>query len=242
MKVYATWASPLAAIALSFSAAILPASETDARPYPASSKPTTRATITGLARVIDGDTIVVGGLHVRLEGIDAPESEQTCTGRDGRPWPCGADATRTLSHLVGDAVVACEERGLDKYKRVLGVCFAGNLELNAEMIQRGLAWAFVRYSSAYVSQEARARQARVGIWSGTAQPAWEYRAQKWHTAESTAPAGCAIKGNVTANGRIYHMPWSPWYDRVHMDDSKGKRWFCSEAEAIQAGWRAARPH
>ena len=46
-----------------------------------------------------------------------------------------------------------------------------------------------------------------------------------------------IKGNVTANGRIYHLPWSPWYNRIRMDGTKGKRWFCSEKEAIAAGWR-----
>ena len=51
--------------------------------------------------------------------------------------------------------------------------------------------------------------------------------------------GCAIKGNVTRNGRIYHMPWSPWYGQVTIDETQGKRWFCSETEAMAAGWRPA---
>ena len=50
---------------------------------------------------------------------------------------------------------------------------------------------------------------------------------------------CAIKGNISSRGRIYHMPWDPWYDSVNMDVNKGKRWFCSEDEAIRAGWRHA---
>ncbi len=60
---------------------------------------------------------------------------------------------------------------------------------------------------------------------------------------AAAPDGCVIKGAVTKNGRIYHMPWSPWYDKVRIDDDPAKRgerrWFCSEAEAEAAGWRPA---
>ena len=46
-----------------------------------------------------------------------------------------------------------------------------------------------------------------------------------------------IKGNVTNQGLIYHPPWSPWYSKINMETAKGKRWFCSESEAIDAGWR-----
>src|SRR5262245_26469318 len=52
-----------------------------------------------------------------------------------------------------------------------------------------------------------------------------------------APAGYTIKGNVTRNGKIYHMPSSPWYAQIRIAPDKGKRWFCTEAEAIAAGWR-----
>ena len=209
----------------------------DARQSPSSERG--HATLTGRAEAIDGDTLVVGGIRVRLEGIDAPEVDQTCTGADGRPWTCGRAALSALAELVQRDVVRCEERGLDKYRRLLGVCHANGVEINRDLVRRGLAWAFTRYSQSYVSAEADARARRVGIWSGKAQPAWEYRAARWQTEEASAPSGCAIKGNVTANGRIYHLPWSPWYGRVKMDDNKGKRWFCSEAEAIAAGWRAA---
>ena len=198
-----------------------------------------RATITGPARVVDGDTIVVGGVRIRLEGIDAPETSQTCTTVSGEAWPCGRKATTELAHMIGHGLVTCEDRGLDKYRRILGVCRAGAVDLNAEMVRRGYAWAFVRYSQAYVAIEAEARTAKAGIWAGEAQPAWDYRAGSWTSAEPAAPAGCAIKGNVTASGRIYHMPWSPWYQKVKMDGDRGKRWFCSEAEALAAGWRPA---
>ncbi len=110
------------------------------------------------------------------------------------------------------------------------------------MVREGLAWAFVKYSQSYVQQEAEARLARVGIWQGDAEPAWVYREKRWAGAEQEAPKGCAIKGNVTEHGHIYHMPWSPWYGKVKIEETKGERWFCSESEAIAAGWRPAALH
>jgi hypothetical protein len=72
-----------------------------------------------------------------------------------------------------------------------------------------------------------------------AQPAWEFRETRWAGAEQEAPEGCAIKGNITGNGQIYHMPWSTWYGKVKVEPAKGERWFCTEDEAQTAGWRAA---
>lgn len=55
------------------------------------------------------------------------------------------------------------------------------------------------------------------------------------------PTGnCLIKGNISDNGRIYHTPGSPSYDRTKIEESKGERWFCTEAEARAAGWRPPR--
>ena len=52
--------------------------------------------------------------------------------------------------------------------------------------------------------------------------------------------GCDIKGNISGNGRIYHLPGGAHYARTRIDESKGERWFCSESEARAAGWRPAR--
>lgn len=200
------------------------------------------ADVAGPARVIDGDTLVVAGVRVRLEGIDAPETGQTCERGSAGPWECGAAATKELSRLTEGRTVTCRSKGTDKYGRMLGVCFAGGEDLNELMVRRGLAWAFLRYSQSYVEAEREARAARIGIWQGETEAPWDYRARQWALAEAAgneAPAGCAIKGNVSRHGHIYHLPWSPWYGKVRIDPARGERWFCSEAEAIAAGWRPA---
>jgi len=194
--------------------------------------------IAGPARVVDGDTLIIRDARIRLEGIDAPEASQQCRGIGG-PWSCGAAATRALSALVAGRDVQCQSSGTDKYGRVLAICWAGPLELNAEMVRRGLAWAFVRYSRRLVSVESEARRMRLGVWQSENETAWDYRAGRWSSAEISAPRGCAIKGNISHSGRIYHVPWSPHYSSVRIDISRGERWFCSEAEAIAAGWRPA---
>lgn len=196
--------------------------------------------LSGYGVVIDGDTLDVAGERVRLEGIDAPERGQSCLRKDGKSWRCGRAATRALRKLVRGRVVKCAALGRGVYGRILGACSVGGVQINAQLVRRGLAWAFVKYSNRYVGLERIARSKRLGIWQGRARTAWEYRSGKWDMAQAQAPEGCAIKGNISRRGRIYHMPWNSWYGRVKIDPAKGERWFCSQADAEAAGWRGAR--
>jgi phosphatidylserine/phosphatidylglycerophosphate/cardiolipin synthase-like enzyme len=60
------------------------------------------------------------------------------------------------------------------------------------------------------------------------------------SATTTPSNGCMIKGNVNRKGkRIFHLPGDRDYDRVQMDKGVGERWFCSEQQAVAAGWRHA---
>jgi endonuclease YncB( thermonuclease family) len=195
------------------------------------------ATLEGRAQVLDGDTIDIGSTRIRLEGIDAPEGAQTCPRAGGGTWRCGQEASNALRQLIGRQNVRCQNHGSDSYGRVLGICFVGTTDINAEMVRRGLAWAFVKYSRTYVAEEADARTRGAGIWQAPTVTAWDYRAGKWIVADQAVPGDCPIKGNITSNGRIYHMPWSPWYEKVRIDARKGERWFCTEQEAVAAGWR-----
>jgi endonuclease YncB( thermonuclease family) len=195
----------------------------------------------GPATVVDGDTIRIDETRIRLHGIDAPETAQICNAAAGGTWACGVEATRALRAMLTGHEVSCRPVTRDRYGRTVARCFVGAVDIQADMVRRGLAWAFVKYSSDYLSEEAEARAAHRGIWQADTQTAWEFRAARWAEYDKSAPEGCAIKGNVNRRGeRIYHMPWGLDYSKVKMDLTKGKRWFCSEGEAEQAGWRIAR--
>ncbi len=199
--------------------------------------PRSPGTIIGRAETVDGDTIDIARIRVRLHGIDAPEVGQKCRRDDGKRWSCGKTAKQVLARLIGGRVVRCDARAEDAFGRPVAVCHVGEIDISARMIVEGMAWAFIEFSGDYVDLETRARNLRVGIWRGTSEPPWAYRARRWKLAEQQAPEGCPIKGNISKLGRIYHAPWSPWYKRTRVSPEKGERWFCSEREARDAGWR-----
>ena len=201
--------------------------------------------VTGSARVIDGDTLDVGGVRMRLHGIDAPESGQRCRA-GGKRWSCGREATRALAGRIGGRSIECQKRDRDRYGRVVAACSASGRDLNAWMVAEGWAFAYRRYSNAYVGEESAARAARRGVWRGEVVPPWEWRKGKRlggtrTTARQESGGGCNIKGNISKNGtRIYHVPGGRYYDQTRINTSKGERWFCSENEARAAGWRRSR--
>lgn len=199
----------------------------------------------GATTVIDGDTLHVGTARVRLYGIDAPELAQRCKDQRQREWACGESAKVSLQKLVAGKSVECDGRGQDDYGRVLAVCTADGREINTALVEQGLAWAFVRYSSAYVATEQGAKSARRGVFAAENTPPWDFRADRWSGATRTADGDqarkCPIKGNISRSGeRIYHLPWQSSYNRTGVNEGQGERWFCDEGEAERAGWRKAR--
>jgi endonuclease YncB( thermonuclease family) len=197
--------------------------------------------ISGRPVIVDGDTIHIGAITVRLHGIDAPEADQVCATPTGGTWPNGAEATRMLQLLIGSQSVSCQPLKLDRHHRTVARCFVGALDIEAQMVRRGLAWAFVKYSTQYVADEEIARAARLGIWQAPTEPAWDFRREpQWAEYDKAAPPGCLIKGNVNHHGeRIFHIPSDLDYGKVKMDLTKGKVWFCSTDDAVKAGWRPA---
>ena len=206
------------------------------------------AEVSGQARVVDGDSLEIGGARIRLFGIDAPERGQSCQ-EGGELWICGGLARLRLEERISQRRVVCVEKDRDRYGRIVAVCRAGGEDLNAWMVSEGWALAYRRYSEAYVDEEAGAKAARVGVWRGDFVPPWDWRRGKrlppiaaQDTRRSAANRGnCHIKGNVSYNRsmRIFHMPGDRDYSRTRIDPSRGERWFCSEAEARAAGWRRA---
>jgi endonuclease YncB( thermonuclease family) len=199
-----------------------------------------KADVTGRASVIDGDTIEIHDQRIRLHGIDAPESKQTCR-RDGETWRCGQQASLALADKIGQQPVRCEEQDRDRYGRIVAKCFVGKQDLSEWLALEGWAVAYVYYSYEYTRAEARAKSdRRRGIWAGEFDYPWEWRKRKRRETvqDSRSPGDCRIKGNISRKGtRIYHVPGGRWYDRTRIDTASGERWFCTEAEARAAGWR-----
>jgi endonuclease YncB( thermonuclease family) len=129
----------------------------------------------GKPRVIDGDTIWIGPTKIRLHGIDAPESKQTCKKSDGTDYRCGEMATSALTEIIETHWITCKGKTVDRYKRRIAVCYAGPYDINAEMVRRGWALAYRRYSKDYVDEEKDARSRKVGMWQGEFMKPWEWR-------------------------------------------------------------------
>jgi endonuclease YncB( thermonuclease family) len=121
--------------------------------------------VEGAAVVVDGDTLRIGSQRIRLAGIDAPESQQTCQRADDPAWPCGRDATRALESLIAGRPLRCEITGTDRYSRLIGTCHLDDLDINGWMVTSGWAVAYRAYSSLYIANEAAARGAGRGLWS-----------------------------------------------------------------------------
>lgn len=117
-------------------------------------------------RVIDGDSLEIGGEKVRLLGIDAPELSQTCTNATGKTYGCGKQATKHLQYLIGKKTVQCDVTGDDKYQRGLVLCQVGDVDINKQMVKSGWALAFRNSYVDYTTEEIAAAKARRGLWAG----------------------------------------------------------------------------
>jgi micrococcal nuclease len=93
-------------------------------------------TVSGSARVIDGDTLEVSGIRIRLNGVAAPERNE----------PGGAEATATMKQMTVGKTVRCSLTGKKTYKREVGTCWVGTLDLGAALIAAGKARDCPRYS------------------------------------------------------------------------------------------------
>lgn len=126
-----------------------------------------------VVKINDGDMLTVllkkTQVRVRLDGIDAPERGQAFNER----------SRQSLAQLCAGKTAEVHERGKDRLGRILGVVTCGTLEVNAEQVRRGMAWAYRRYvpmGSSLYELEAYARLRELGLWAD-AQPVapWEWR-------------------------------------------------------------------
>jgi endonuclease YncB( thermonuclease family) len=219
------------------------------------------------AVVRDGNTIQLADTTYRLDGIDAPELDQTCIDDHADPWTCGVDARDHLSKLIGGRPVRCYDQGPHREfnKRHIGVCTVegGTTSLNQQLVREGFALSLEPSAKSRSSEdEASARRDRLGLWKGCFVAPQEFRrgnkdgtllggscrADKDREIRSALfpeypamPAGCSIKAKLAVRARVTgHVGvYHLQGCRSYPALTRPDRWFCSEDDARAAGFRRA---
>ena len=133
--------------------------------------------ISGIPKVVDGDTVHINSHKFRLEGIDAPEMRQQCKKEYFKissligfifykDYSCGRVSKEKLINKINTSEVKCISSSKDKYKRYIATCFKGKTNLNQWMVRNGFAIAYRRYSKKYVPDEEFAKENKLGLWQG----------------------------------------------------------------------------
>jgi hypothetical protein len=211
------------------------------------------------ARGEDANAITIAGKIYRLEGIDAPDVDQSCLDEDGEVYSCGRRAREELKKFIAERPVQCADLRADpaSSNRRIGQCSVDGIDLHSWLVLQG--WALNLEPQAkgrFKTNEDDARGGRFGLWKGCFVAPQDFRKWNKRTAkllgpscpadardklfpeDAAMPVGCEIKGHYAVrawpSAGIYHLPGCGSYGRT-----KAKRWFCSEQEALAAGFRKA---
>ncbi len=190
--------------------------------------------------VVDGDTIdIENNVRLRLIGIDSPERDE-----------CGYSESRAfLKELVDKKHIRIEKdiSGSDTYERLLRYVYLpseksteDDIFVNEAIVRAGHARTLAiapdnRYRDLLATAQDEAKRAGQGMWGKCPDLIDESEYQE--DSQPTDP-NCIIKGNISAKsyGRNYFLEGCPNYNRVKIDLRRGERYFCTEAEAIEAGF------
>jgi micrococcal nuclease len=200
-----------------------------------------------VVRVVDGDTIdvVMDGVEYRVRyiGINTPETVDP-----RKPVECyGREASQRNRELVEGQTVELEKdvSETDQYDRLLRYVWLNGDMVNAILVGEGYALAStyppdVKYQELFLDLEREAREAGRGLWAGCFGPSPIVEGEGVCDYSSTSEQ--VIKGNIstTTGEKIYHVPGGEFYDKTVIDEAAGERWFCTEQEALEAGWRRSK--
>jgi micrococcal nuclease len=213
----------------------------------AAPSPAADRTLAQVVRVIDGDTVVVviEGVEYRVRyiGIDTPETVDP-----GKPVECyGRQASQRNRDLVEGRTVELEKdvSETDQYGRLLRYVWTEGEMVNAILVRQGYAMVVtyppdVKYDELFLELQRLAREEGQGLWSACLTPT--VCPPEGPTCEYSDSCEPVIKGNIskTTGEKIYHVPGGEFYDRTVIDEATGEHWFCTEQEAIEAGWRRSK--
>lgn len=231
---------PTASVTIAATEAATP---TTALTLPAGTTPAT------VVNVVDGDTIDVEidgeEFRVRYIGVDTPETVDP-----RRPVGCfGGEASAANKNLVEGRPVGLEKdvSETDGFGRLLRYVWLDSERMvNAILVRDGYAQSSayppdVRHQELFDQLETAAREAGRGLWgpacAGSATPTMAADVPEG-ACEYSGTGEPVIKGNISSEGeKIYHVPGGQFYEQTVIDEAAGERLFCSEADAVGAGWR-----
>jgi micrococcal nuclease len=196
-------------------------------------------------RVVDGDTLLMeSGERVRIIGIDAP-SEGECY---------FDESLKSLKKLIEGKEVRLDKdvSGVDRYGRLLRYVILPNLNKKEDdllvgnyLVENGLAQAVssapdLRFRQTLVGLQQEAVRKELGIW-GECEDLKAEAKENWQASVEPSDPDCLIKGNISQHesGLVYYLPDCDNYKTTKIDPARGEKYFCTEKEAQEAGFRKA---
>lgn len=175
-----------------------------------------------VTEVVDGDTFQIkSGKRIRLVGVDAPEFDR-CGGKE---------AKARLSELILNKIVNLKEEKTEAYGRSLALVYLGKTLINKIMLEEG--WGRTDYKAnsqrdILTAAFHKGQKENLGIFSNLCR-------------NGDMSGDCNIKGNIDKNyyEKFYHLPGCLHYDEVIIEKDIGEGYFCTEKEALAAGFNKA---
>lgn len=213
-----------------------------------------KAQLFNVLKVVDGDTIDVDingkTERVRMIGLNTPETVDPrktveCFGKEA-----SAKAKELLANQQVKLRADASQTDQDKYGRLLRYIWRDDgLFFNLEMIKQGYGYEYTydlpyAYQAEFKEAQKYAEQNKLGLWADNvcADFSAADKPESLNSPDAPAPnPQCLIKGNINSKGeKIYHLQNCGSYVKTAIDENAGEKWFCSEKEATQAGWRKAK--
>ena len=130
-------------------------------------------------KVIGADDLMIKNKRIRLFGIDSPEHDQFCKDKNKKEYACGLAAKNYLQKIV-TSKTTCQKKGIDKYNRILAVCYNEKININAQMVKQGWAVAYTRYSDNYTNKQNFAKKNKLGMWQGKFETPENFRIKNYN--------------------------------------------------------------
>ena len=203
-----------------------------------------------VTKVVDGDTIDIildnETTRVRLLGINTPESVDP-----RRPVECfGKEAKLYLENLIAEKNIRLEsdpsQSNIDQYGRLLRYIYLEDTNINLNLIENGYATEYTydqsyKYQTQFKQAQISAQQNQLGLWNpSTCDGNFMTNVPTPTPLPEIPNPDCPIKGNISGQEKIYHLPHCRDYNKVSISQSKGEQYFCNESQAIQANFRKAK--